>query len=223
MSSVDPLLPCDGTMSADEKTSSVKDKRALAGMTPEQEVCNAATMFSPSVVAFLLWMFPPTVYFWDWRSGLVTLAIVLHLPFSVYYHAALARRALDDAIDNSPRRLDQTFVHVASILISWAVSSSPSYATFCSMINIYFISRLWVENEAGKLERMLNVGLGTLFYGLGGLFRGDYYNFVCGLSYFLGGAAVMFAHLGGWGHSIMHLCLGGLMYHVMISAGEWNS
>lgn len=210
-------------MSADVKPSCKEDSRALAGMTPEQEICNAVTMGLPTFAGLLLWISPPSVHFWGWRAGIVFLGMVLHLPFSVYYHAALSQRALRDAVDNVPRRLDQSFVHFASILISWAASDSPWYAMLCTLANMYFISRLWVEKGADKVERMLNVGIGTLLYGLGGLFRGDYYNFVCGALCFLAGAAAMFAHLGGWGHSIMHVCLAGLIYHVLMSVGDWNA
>jgi len=196
-----------------------KDVRALDDMSPFQEVCNAVTMWCPSLVALFLWLQPPSASFWGPRTMVLTFAILLHVPFSTIYHLLLACRSLHDAVDNLPRRLDQMFVHVASVMITWAVSTNNAYTGVSLLANFFFIMRLWVKGSSA-FERMINIGIGTLIYGLAGLFRGDIWNFTCGTSWFLTGAVAMELRLRGWGHSIMHVCLGGLMYHCMLSAGQ---
>lgn len=174
-------------------------------------------MACPSVVALWFWLSPPSLDYWGWRPLLMTFAIVLHFPFSCAYHLLLAQRALHDAIDNIPRRLDQSFVHVACVLIVNATSSNLTYAGAASLVNLYFLCRLWpLGGGAGWVERMVNIGVGTLSYGLPGLFLQEYRLFLVGVAYFLAGAAAMFLRLGGWGHGILHICLGGLFYEVFM-------
>merc|ERR1719329_416247 len=91
------------------------------------------------------------------------------------------------------------------------------YALLCAAINVYFISRIWAVEEAGTIERMVNVGVATLLYGLPGLYRGEVEGFLYGVFFFILGAIAMYLRLRGWGHSIMHLCLGGLTHQVVVS------
>ena len=66
------------------------------------------------------------------------------------YHLQLAGRRLKDAIDSTPRRLDQTFIHVCWIVSSWALTDVMLYAIVCFLLNLDFIRRLWVAD--GTLE-----------------------------------------------------------------------
>eukprot|EP00928_Gymnodinium_smaydae_P079043 TRINITY_DN63063_c0_g1_i1.p1 TRINITY_DN63063_c0_g1~~TRINITY_DN63063_c0_g1_i1.p1 ORF type:complete len:216 (+),score=14.02 TRINITY_DN63063_c0_g1_i1:76-723(+) len=205
----DPLVAKDMSVS----------KRALDGMSPTQEVCNAISMLSPSVVGLVFWYSFPEGYSHTPRTVGIILGCLLHLPFSVAYHVLLARRELADAIDNTPRRLDQIFIHIASIIFTWSLSTNFPYSILCTFLNLYFIFRLWCRCP-DVLERMANVCLSVFAYGLTGLWRGDYWNFFGGaLSFSVGGCA-MILRFGGWGHSIMHLCLGGLTYHCLVAASE---
>jgi hypothetical protein len=195
-----------------------KDPRALDDMSPMQEICNALSMLAPLLAACCLWCSPPWPDFWNWRTAIVVLAITVHLPFSFSYHILLSQRMLHDAICNVPRKLDQSCIHLACALCAWALSTSTTYTSACTLMNVYFMYRLWAANGAGTMERMVNIGLATLAYGLPGLYRQDYFNFCCGVACFCVGASAMVARLGGWGHCIMHLALGGMMHYVLMSA-----
>merc|ERR1712217_673650 len=95
---------------------------------------------------------------------------------------------------------------------------SFAYSHICAAINLYFIHRLWAARQPGEIEPMVNIGLGNLLYALGGLARGDVWDFCCGTLYFFAGAIFMVARVGGWGHSLMHICLGGQAHHILNSA-----
>jgi len=197
---------------------SSQDLCVLDGMSPLQEFSNAVTMCVSFGVCAWCWVCWPE--FRSPRTAAISLAILIHLPFSVNYHVLLAQRRLKDAIDCTPRRLDQTFIFLASMVFTGVFTFSILFTLTGCLLNAYFISRTWAQPGADVIERMVNVGLAVLWYGLGGLAWGDYVNFVCGCLWFITGAAAMVQRFGGWGHSIMHVCLGGLVYHCFVSASN---
>eukprot|EP00441_Pelagodinium_beii_P011171 CAMPEP_0197688330 /NCGR_PEP_ID=MMETSP1338-20131121/105265_1 /TAXON_ID=43686 ORGANISM="Pelagodinium beii, Strain RCC1491" /NCGR_SAMPLE_ID=MMETSP1338 /ASSEMBLY_ACC=CAM_ASM_000754 /LENGTH=145 /DNA_ID=CAMNT_0043270523 /DNA_START=285 /DNA_END=722 /DNA_ORIENTATION=- len=131
------------------------------------------------------------------------------------YHFQLSWRLLEDAVDCVPRKLDQTFIHLSCIGTSIGMTTDIIWSAVCCLLNIYFISRLWAKKEAQMLERMINIGVGVLMYGIPVLARGDVWHFVGGALFFATCPVVMVLRLGGWGHSVMHLMLGGITYNVM--------
>mmetsp|Transcript_123725 Transcript_123725/g.240716 ORF Transcript_123725/g.240716 Transcript_123725/m.240716 type:complete len:222 (+) Transcript_123725:56-721(+) len=196
-----------------------QDPCALDGMNPLQEFSNALTMCVSFGVCAWCWVCWPELR--GTRTAAMSLALLIHLPFSCSYHLLLAQRELKDAIDCTPRRLDHTFIFLTSMVFTGALTSSILYTLVGFLLNAYFISRIWAKPEAGVIERMVNVGLAVfLCPGLNALARGDYRNLICGCLWFITGAAAMVQRLGGWGHSIMHVCLGGLTYHCLVSASE---
>eukprot|EP00429_Kryptoperidinium_foliaceum_P049693 CAMPEP_0176103124 /NCGR_PEP_ID=MMETSP0120_2-20121206/51735_1 /TAXON_ID=160619 /ORGANISM="Kryptoperidinium foliaceum, Strain CCMP 1326" /LENGTH=197 /DNA_ID=CAMNT_0017437203 /DNA_START=66 /DNA_END=659 /DNA_ORIENTATION=- len=188
-------------------------------MTPTQELFNAASMVVPTLICTHVWFTMVELGGQGPRTALILVGIMLHLPFSVAYHLLLARRSLRDAVANTPRKLDQSFIHVMSILATWALSPSTSYAVLSTTMNVYFVARLWSKRNT-LTERMCNIGLGTLLYGLAAVMGGYYIDFALGALWFVSGAVAMDVGFGGWGHSIMHLCMGGLAYHCMICASN---
>eukprot|EP00928_Gymnodinium_smaydae_P039370 TRINITY_DN26910_c0_g1_i1.p1 TRINITY_DN26910_c0_g1~~TRINITY_DN26910_c0_g1_i1.p1 ORF type:complete len:229 (-),score=34.71 TRINITY_DN26910_c0_g1_i1:87-734(-) len=197
----------------------VVDKRSLDGMSPVQEICNAISMFSPAVVGLVCWHDPPEGISRSARTAAVVLAVLLHLPFSVAYHILLARRELQDAIDNTPRKLDQVFIHISCIITTWSLSTSAAYSMLSTLLNIYFIFRLLCRSPDAP-ERMVNIFLGSLCYACAALLREDFWNFLWGGLAFTVGGGAMAMRVGGWGHCIMHLSLGGLTYCCLLSASK---
>eukprot|EP00928_Gymnodinium_smaydae_P053547 TRINITY_DN37516_c0_g1_i1.p1 TRINITY_DN37516_c0_g1~~TRINITY_DN37516_c0_g1_i1.p1 ORF type:complete len:240 (+),score=22.18 TRINITY_DN37516_c0_g1_i1:69-788(+) len=195
------------------------DLRSLDGMSPAQEICNAISMLAPSIVCLVCWFYRPEDFTRSIRTAGIFLAVVIHLPFSVAYYILLARRKLHDAIDNTPRKLDQTSIHVAWIITTWSLTINAVYSTLCTLLNFYFIFRLWCRCP-GALERMANISVGALGFCITLLLRGDSWNFLwASLSFSVGGCATLL-RLGGWGRSITHLSMGGLVYHCILSASK---
>eukprot|EP00913_Durusdinium_trenchii_P033835 g31673.t1 len=146
------------------------DSRALDGMTPFQEYCNALSMLIPGFVCAYLYHHPEELR-WTWRMSLMSFAVLIHLPFSFRYHCLLAQRKLKDAVDNTARRLDQSFIHVTCMATFVALSNNEVYVCCAVILNLYFIARLWAP-DASLLERMGNIGCGVVLYGLPPLCRG---------------------------------------------------
>lgn len=140
------------------------DRRSLDGMSPLQEYCNAISMIIPGLVCMYLYKHQPYENWWSWRMSWMTFSVLIHLPFSCSYHVLLAKRMLEDAVDNTARRLDQSFIHFTCLVTGVALSQDEIFSTICVILNLYFISRLWAAKDAGLLERMGNIGVGALFY-----------------------------------------------------------
>lgn len=192
------------------------DARSLDGMSRVQEICNAISMMTPAAVAMICWTDPPGWFTRGPRTVLLLTGLLLHLPFSVMYHMSLSLRALEDAVDNLPRRLDQGFIHICCVTTAWALSQNLTYALLCTLANLYFMFRLWFRSPS-TVERMINIGIGTFLYGIAGLMHGHLREFLCGTTWFVFGTVAMLVRLGGWGHSAMHVCLGGLTYYILVS------
>ena len=97
------------------------------------------------------------------------LGTILHFPFSFYYHIGCAKHAFNHPIDCVARKLDQTFVHVASMLYAYALSKSMLYTCGCILLNSYFILRLWVlpiyaPSYDRAWERRMNMFIGVMMY-----------------------------------------------------------
>ncbi|CAJ1377169.1 unnamed protein product [Effrenium voratum] len=189
--------------------------RALDGMTPFQEYCNALSMVVPGALCLYLCLWPSSGLWWTWRMSIIAAAVLLHLPFSMAFHLLLAQRKLQHSSNNTARRLDQTFIHVTCMASAAALSTSEVYCSLCILLNMYFISRLWAFRDAGVTERMANIGMAVLLYWVPPLLRGDFQNTACGVGYFVLGALCMHFRLGGWGHSLLHILSGGLCYHIL--------
>mmetsp|Transcript_127764 Transcript_127764/g.255172 ORF Transcript_127764/g.255172 Transcript_127764/m.255172 type:complete len:193 (+) Transcript_127764:200-778(+) len=189
-------------------------------MSPLQEMFNVVTMVVPSLVSCIVWLLPPGTDFRNLHTGTILLAMGMHLPFSFIYHVLLAMRALRDAVDNLPRKLDQTIIHVVCILAAFALTNTIWYGVLCWATNSFFIFRLFRKDEARNATgRMLNVGCGVGLYCLTMFIRGDFINAICGWVYFCAGGSLFYLKLGGWGYSLSHVCFAGLAWHVMYSAG----
>jgi len=202
----------------DPKSSLPEDPRVLEGMSPRQEVWNALSMLVPSLVVLLLWVYPPTSSYRGPRTALILLGTAFHMPMSFLYHSLLAMRALPDAVDNVPRKLDQTFIHLTCVMTLWALSTSYVYIALGTALNVFFAARLWSPTST-LAERMINIGAGVWLYSWPVLLRGFHVEYAVGAAWLFTGAGAMVLRCGGWGHGIMHVCTGGLAYHFSLCAG----
>ena len=178
-------------------------------MTPLQEVSNALTLIYPSGVIIYKYCITPNKFI-----GYILVGNLLHLPFAFMYHLDMAVNKKSNRFDNNIRRLDQTFIHVASIIYSYVLSEcNVQYMMINCVFNSIGIYRIWLPKYSNDRKRWKHVAYSIVLYIIPMLARGDIKNFGLSLFYMmLGGISfypkINFTILRGWGHSIFHLTLG---------------
>ncbi len=178
-------------------------------MTQLQELSNALTMIYPSgVLIYKYYVMPHKLL------GYLLLGNLLHLPFAFTYHLNVALNSQSNRIDNKIRRLDQTFIHISSIIYSYVLSKfNVQYMIINCVFNSISIYQIWVPKYSNDGQRWKHVAYSIILYTMPILVRGDVKNFCLSLFYMiLGGVSfhpkVNLPIFRGWGHSIFHLTLG---------------
>lgn len=147
----------------------------------------------------------------------VAVAIALHAPFSFMYHWKFASKY--DILHWS-RRLDQSFIHVASALVSFATSGSWDY--FCAnvLFNAECIYRLHLPRVRPRMNQV-RIAMSILAYVLPIFWRGDY-SLVSQVLVVLGVGGWLFSAypVGGWSHSAFHIVMCLLPPLIMEAATE---
>jgi hypothetical protein len=190
-------------------------------MGVHQELLNAGSMVFPSIYCLYYCMRWNTMDLSNERDRLVVymvLGTVAHMPWSVLYHLQCALMPHKDKIDNNFRRLDQTFIAVAAIMFSFALTGSTLFFYCCSALNGIVIYRLWSAGNTSpqrKVERRLGLALTTLVYQLPIAVVHSPLHFVkCFVTFFA--SAFAFARpefFGGFGSFIFHV---GMTPYIML-------
>jgi hypothetical protein len=147
----------------------------------------------------------------------VAVAIALHAPFSFLYHWKFASKY--DILHWS-RRLDQSFIHVASALVSFATSGSWDY--FCAnvLFNAECIYRLHLPRVRPRMNQV-RIAMSILAYVFPIFWRGDYTLFSQVLVVLGVGGWLFSAYpVGGWSHSAFHIVMCLLPPLIMEAASE---
>ena len=198
-------------------------KNALIYMTHTQELLNALSMFVPPALFLYYYLHPPVPCFWNQYTIVMVAFTLLHLPFSFFYHLFCYLDVYPDRIDSRGRKLDQTFIHVASCSFSYALSGDGLYCCGTAVAHGWFVSKLWFSGPHDRpFERRMNILVGIAMYVLPMCQRQDYENLIAGLAIFtccslLG---LFNKQLGGNGHSLSHVLLGGFLHFLMLSAAK---
>ena len=122
------------------------------------------------------------------------------------------------------RKLDQTFIHVASALYSYALSGIGLFAAGNAILHTWYIVKLWMPGpHDNAFERRMNVLMGTLLYTLPMVWRGDYLNFF--KAFFVAGnigslAFIFSSRFNGWGHAVSHLAAAFFSHYLLLSAAQ---
>lgn len=157
-------------------------------MTPLQEWMNALSMLAPTVVI--------VVFILMHKSHLQSFEMVmmastlLHCPFSILFHTASALRKWPKiktgyGVWNVTRKLDKTFIHVASIGFTLALSGSWLALNCAALANVAFIATLWLPDST-DISQLINIGFAVLIYLSPLLLRHDcdWENLVASICYF---------------------------------------
>jgi hypothetical protein len=150
------------------------------------------------------------------RMDALVLGACMHMPVSIAYHASVAIGHASDEriIDNDLRRLDQSMLHVASVLFAYGISGSPTFAAANVPMNAYGVWQLWRSKATSNDgRRWMHVAGAMAMYTLPILCRGDVENYALAtLTAAIGGTmfvpSINRRFLRGWGHTLFHLSMG---------------
>jgi hypothetical protein len=154
----------------------------------------------------------------------VALGIILHAPFSFWYHWKTPQLPRGSArTTHWTRRMDQSMIHVASALLSYATSGSWDYFFANCLYNGDCIYRQF-KTKVRPRRNQIRIGISFLAYILPVLKRGDFY---------LGGQLFMVMltsgwlftsyPIGGWSHCVFHFVIAILPPLLMNAACELPS
>ena len=155
-------------------------------MTPAQEVANALSMLVPAA-----WVYAAQCSCWG--SCLLATAMCCHAPLSVYYHLRVALSSagvwpLSCSINNVPRRIDQTGIHLLCSSAAFALSGGSLAFTVTSGLCNALAIRLQWQREVDPTRNQRNMGAAIfLCVVVPMVYRGDWRNLAAALAYGLPG------------------------------------
>jgi len=212
---------CAGGASRAPHSPEVQEFVAKRTMTPLQEVANALSMIVPG--AWVLWSWQMGGYVLTWCSCLLLSSSLAHVPFSVFYHLRVALSGagvwpLACTIDNTPRRLDQTGIHLVGAVAAYALSGgSVAYSLAVAAFNAFAIRLQW-QKQVEPLRNQRNVGISVVLYVTPMIWRRDWANIAKALTWGLPGAYCFAKYpLGGYSHAIFHVLTGGVLQALVAS------
>lgn len=182
----------------------------LAGSWVDTSLSTAASVTDLDVIADATVCLPPSV--WHNLPALpplpvvaVAAAIVVHAPFSFLYHWTYAVRP--DNLQHWSRRLDQSFIHIASALVSYGTSGSWDYFVANALFNADCVYRQFRPTVRPR-QNQIRITASILAYTLPILRRGDIHSFVqAWIVLALGGFLFSKYPIGGWSHSAFHMVM----------------
>lgn len=104
-----------------------------------------------------------------------------------------------DHIENPWRRLDMTFIHLACIGYSFALSKSPGYAALSCVVNAAAAAQLWERKRNNRRRNNRNIMIGVITYLLPMAWRFDLTNLLGALVSLAAASLVFIIYpFGGW-------------------------
>lgn len=187
------------------------------------ELMNALSTLAPFLVmSYHYFVANPGEPFWHRCTLAMYIGTIMHMPFSFFYHLLCAFNYFTDKINCVGRKLDQTFIHVNCVFLSFGISGSALYCAGSAVINAWYIVRLWLPGpHDNSFERRSNVTIATAYYTLPILMRGDFSCFFKAYvaSFGVGALAFVFnRHLYGLGHTVFHFLVGRVAHIILVSA-----
>jgi hypothetical protein len=186
-----------------------------------QDLMNSLSMTAPSFISLYF-----SVYYsqQDQHAGafwvhILTVGVLLHLPFSMIYHFLRALYPHDEQL--LWKWLDLCFIHISSIFYALALSHSVSFTILNALVHINWLRNVGgnVQGDSYKRQRVLNLFWGVLLYTFPVVWRGDLENWFPAMLYMIAsGTLYVTKVLGGWSHMWFHLVLVGFQYHLVRAA-----
>lgn len=141
----------------------------------------------------------------------VALGVILHAPFSFVYHwhFCVILPPGQARFDHWSRRLDQSFIHVASAFLSFGTSGSSVYFLCNAIYNGSCLLRLMRAKTATPVQTQLRILISMILYSAPLITRGEIQAFfwlwvVLSLSVFF----FVTYPIRGWSHCAFHIVVG---------------
>jgi len=155
----------------------------------------------------------------------IAFGITIHAPFSFLYHWRFAS-TLPPGLPRTnhwSRRMDQSFIHVASAFMAYGTTGNWDYFLGNVLFNGDCIYRQF-KRKVRPRRNQIRIGLSILAYTFPILRRGDVVLFSeCWLVLFVAGYFFVKYPLGGWSHSAFHLTIALLPPLLMKAAIQLDS
>jgi hypothetical protein len=154
----------------------------------------------------------------------VALGIILHAPFSFWYHWKTPQLPRGSArTTHWTRRMDQSMIHVASALLAYATSGSWDYFVANAFYNTDCIYRQF-QQKVRPRRNQIRIGISIVAYTLPVLRRGDFLLFgKLWVVLFTSGWLFGTYPIGGWSHCAFHFVIALLPSLLMNAACELPS
>jgi len=121
------------------------------------ELVNAISMVVPTMVSFALCYGNPSRN--NKFSAAVSLATLIHLPFSFAYHWYMAVPHFEENWALLYHRLDSAFIHAVSSLYAYGISQNIYYALLTVPFNLFPIILLWRSESRDPNTKLMTVSV----------------------------------------------------------------
>lgn len=108
-------------------------------------------------------LLPHNIILFYYGNILLKINVIIHLPTAFFYHSYLIFNNINK-IDNNLRRLDQTTQLICSCILTFITLKSIIYTLFVSIINIYFIDKLWNSKYTNDNNRWIDIMIDIFLY-----------------------------------------------------------
>jgi len=143
---------------------------------------------------------------------MVFIAVAIHAPFAMWYHwnCAMTLPQGLPRLTHLSRRLDNSFIHVSSAIISFGTSGSWKYFLVNVAYNMECIYTNFLPDIVPK-RNQIRIVFSILAYFLPLLMIGQTWLFMEGIALLVSGFLVFATYpFGGWSHCAFHIILAAL-------------
>ena len=184
----------------------------IAAPKTNGEIFCAITMCFPSFVSLLVFLFYKQHF--DAYEYIVFVQCFIHAPFSIALHT---KRACGDPCYRGKgliiRRLDYSFIHVASSLLCFGLSHCILYGIFGTFINVFYICKIWKFKGRIQTPPISGVAVCIAIYLFGLVINERIHSFLCAC--LLSTLLYICTYFDVIGYSIMHVLSAFLQYVFM--------
>lgn len=181
-----------------------------------KEIFNAITMIPPSLMVLQLLFSNEALDIWMW---IIAIGTWTHLPFAVSFHLFSSHNP-DGKHTSRAEKLDQTFVHISHVFYAYGITKCRTWTWINFILNFYMIMRLWCSpdwrrSRSGRIILCCAVNIAAM------ILAGNFANAVAFTIWFIAaGLTYRFCVVGVWSHSLFHLLLCGVQYHLFHAAAS---